>query len=357
MRVALNALCITNRSGTGRYTAGLLEGLARLRPSGLELTAFIPSDFSPPSLWRHEAWIDFHPVSVSSLLKRIAWEQWTLPGLLRSLQADLLHSPAFIGPVLRPCPVPQIVTIHDLAFRRYPETIPWIRKLYYRWAIPRSMRRAALILTDTRAVAEELCAPAVSAPIVPVHLGVDTNRFHSTPNRDDEEFLRMYDVHKPYILFVGTQEPRKNLSTLLEAYFMAREWGLESELVLMGRYGWSVERSVFKQVGIRRIGYIDEAHQPALYRQAAALAAPSLYEGFDLPAYEALACATPVIASDIAVHRETLGERARFIPALDAVAWARALHDKESLSKTVGFRARDWIDTARETVEAWRKCG
>jgi glycosyltransferase involved in cell wall biosynthesis len=248
-----------------------------------------------------------------------------------------------------------VVTIHDLAYMKHPGTVPFLRRIYYVMAITQTMRSAALILTDARVMADELRAFGASAPIVPVHLGVDTERFHPDSGEMDEAILREHGVQRPYVLFVGTQEPRKNLRTLMQAFLTLREWESTLELALIGRYGWKVEEGIFEQMGVRRIGYIEEAHLPALYRQAAALAAPSLYEGFDLPAYEALACGTPVIASDIDVHREVLGEHARFIPTQDATAWAEALYDVEKLPRVEHFHARDWTDVSRETVAAWEK--
>lgn len=354
MHIALNALCITNRSGTGRYAWGLIHGLlGQSSPNGF-FSILIPSDFSLPVAWRKSSNVRFYSIPIRSAFHRIAWEQWSLPSFLRAIKPDLLHSPAFIAPVLRPVSIKQVVTIHDLAFLQYPETIPPIRRRFYQWIIPRSWRAADTVIADSKAVADELAAlPNAPRTIVPIHLGVDRARFSPQKEEPDARVLDRYELNEPFILFVGTREPRKNLETILRAHASARSKGFNVTLAIAGRYGWMADRT-FESSGVRWLDYVEEDHLPSLYRGAQAVIAPSFYEGFDLPTMEALACGTPVLASDIPVHREVLGNSAVFIPPYDIRTWEDALM-KQSASRRILSNApiREWDQTAQKTLAVY----
>lgn len=351
MRVALNALAVTNRSGTGRYAWGLIHGFIHLAPPDFFLSVLIPADFPIPPEWRHSKQVRFYSIPTGGTRQRIIWEQWFLPAWLKKIQPDLLHSPAFITPVLRSLMAKQIVTVHDLAFRLYPRTIPWTRRWYYAWAIPASLRRADAVLTDSRTVADEIrhFFPS-SRRVTSIPLGVDTLRFQPQKLDQDNEILSRYEINSPYLLFVGTREPRKNLDTLLKAYAEARRQGLNLELVIAGRLGWMSQEPSLP--GVRLPGHVEEDAVPALYRHARAVIAPSLYEGFDLPASEALACGAPVLASDIPVHREVLGDRVRYVNPDNVPEWTNALLDWPSIPRDAHPSSpRDWTAVARDT---WR---
>lgn len=335
MRVAINALCITNRSGTGRYAYGLIDGLMRTQTGDARISVLIPSDFLIPPDWQTSDAISFYSIPTGGALQRVYFEQFQLPAWLKKIRPDLLHSPAFIAPIDAPKTVRQIVSIHDLAFIRYPETIPAMRFAYYCWAIPRSIQCAAQILTDAQSVSKQIRQELnPSAPVTAIPLGVDARVFHQEQSNDDLDALNQYGVAPPYVLFVGTQEPRKNLRMLLDAYQAARARGLNANLVLAGRYGWKQQTALLNQEGVQRIGFVNDEHLPALYRHALAFAAPSLDEGFNLPAVEALACGTRVIASDIAVHREILGECAAFAATKNVEQWVNALLDNDDGVRT-----------------------
>ncbi|MBZ0255419.1 glycosyltransferase family 4 protein [bacterium] len=372
MHVAINALCINNRSGTGRYAHGLIDGLMRTQTGDARISVLVPSEFSIPPDWRNNEAISFYSIPTGGALQRVYFEQFQLPAWLKKVNPDLLHSPAFIAPIDAPKTVRQVVSIHDLAFIRYPETIPAMRLAYYRWAIPRSIQCAAQILTDAQSVSELITQEfSPNAPVNAIPLGVDARVFHQEKNDDDFDVLKQYGVASPYVLFVGTQEPRKNLPMLLGAYQTARGRGLSANLVLAGRYGWKQQEALLNQEGVLRIGFVNDEHLPALYRHAQAFAAPSLDEGFNLPSVEALACGTRVIASDIAVHREILGEHATYAapdhieqwedallriggglrthPTIDAKMRARPETERRQL-----VHLRDWTDVAKETLEVYK---
>ncbi|MDP8243460.1 MAG: glycosyltransferase family 1 protein [Candidatus Hinthialibacter antarcticus] len=364
MHVAINALGVTNRSGTGRYAFGLIDGLMRIPTAAARFSVLVPSEFRVPRAWQSNPSIAFYSIATGGALQRIYFEQFRLPVWLRKIQPDVFHSPAFIAPVDAPKQVRQVVSIHDLAFAHFPETIPTLRLAYYRWAIPRSVQCATHILTDAHSVSEQVASEFdCKATISAVPLGADARLFHPHASDDDQAVLERYGIAAPYILFVGTREPRKNLPMLLYAFHAARERGFEAKLVLAGRDGWMQSQTKFAQEGVQRIGFVADEHMPALYRHASALAAPSLDEGFNLPTVEALACGTQVIASDIAVHREILGEQALFVSPHDSEGWVKALFALKERNGglrthptiTQPINTRDWTDVANDTLKIYEK--
>ncbi len=356
MHVAINALSITNRSGTGRYTWGLIHGFVKRNDPDLFLSVFLPSDFVLPKKWRNNSRIRFYSIPIGSTFGRIVWEQLFLPSFLRIIQPDILHSPAFIAPVFRRISPKQIVTIHDLTFRNYPQTIPLYRRKYYEFSIYRSIQYSDLILTDSQTIADELAAIfKPSKAITFVHLGVDRDTFHSMITPNDLSILELYEIEHPYFLTVGTKEPRKNLSTILQATEKARSGGLDMPLVLAGRVGWMQDVRELQRNGIRILDYVPEEHLPALYRNAHTFLAPSMYEGYDLPALESLACGTPVIASDIPIHREILKNNAFFVKVDHVDAWADALlQTSQDKKDSLDFMSREWSEVAKETYQVYR---
>lgn len=356
-RIAVNALSIANRSGTGRYAWGLVDGIVQRQEDDLHYSILIPAEYSLPSRWWHVEHVRFYSIPLHSPWRRIAWEQCRLPRWLDERRIDLLHATAFIAPVELPRSIQLVVTVHDLAFYRYPETIPWTRRLVYRWLIPQSWKRADAVIADSHAVASELAAlTTIHGKIEPIHLGVDSTRYHPRPSATDESVLRKYRLAPGYFLAVGTIEPRKNISTILNAFDVAVRQGFQGLLALVGRYGWG-EPPAMESPWLHWLGYVDEADLPALYRNAGALLAPSIYEGFDLPPVEAMACGTPVIASDIPVHRELLTGWAIFVPANVSHAWMEALMNftppaSPRLQPPMRY---SWQSTAEQTIAVYRE--
>lgn len=353
MNIALNALCINNRSGTGRYTFGLIDGFAQCGIDGIHLSVFLPAGFSLPTHWQKCPNIRFYSIPAATAWQRIVWEQYTLPSLLRKLSIKTLHSPAFICPCIFPDHIRHIITIHDTAYLTYPNTMPKIRRLYLQTMIQRSINHAELIVTDSKSVADELKhVYKINQPVHPIQLGVDRLKFTPEKSEKDAEVLNQCNITNPYYLFVGTIEPRKNIETVLRSFQQSEKRGLQKELVIVGRYGWMVDKNLLQAEGVRWLGHVNDDDLPALYRHADALIAPSLYEGFDLPTVEALACGTPVIASDIPVHREVLGSQCQYVPALDTNAWVDAMTHPVRFDLSSNYN-RTWVEVALETCRLY----
>jgi len=356
MHAALNALCITNRSGTGRYAWGLIDGFIASRPANLFLSVLIPADFSIPDVWREAGFVSFYSIPIHSVLHRLVWEQLSLPGWLKDVEPDVLHSPAFIAPVLRQITVPQVVTVHDLAFMRYPRTIPFLKRYFYQWVIPLAWRKAGAVITDSQSVAAEISKSSYPpVRIQSVHLGVDSARFHPRSEQCDISILEKYGLTKPYLLFVGTREPRKNLDTVLKAFKIARSCGFSSDLVIAGRAGWMEDHDQMNIPGVKWLGHVNDKSLPALYRGAQAVLAPSIYEGFDLPSVEAIACGAQVIASDIDVHREILCDSAVYAFAYSVDQWINAIMNCRNKKPLVELNVRDWTKVAQDTLKIYEE--
>jgi glycosyltransferase involved in cell wall biosynthesis len=301
---------------------------------------------------------------------RIPWEQFLAPLLLRQNGADLFHGTLNVAPLR--CPVPSVITIHDLAFIRFPHTFRPHNRTYLDVATRTSARRAALICVVSEHTRREVIGL----------LGVPPERIIVTPNAARQHFqppdpaeLAAFRVRQSlpdeFVLYVGTLEPRKNLTTLLEAYAqLARSTHVP--LVIGGGLGW-LYQPVFARLealGIQdRVhfaGYLDEQDLPLWYAAARVFVFPSLYEGFGMPPLEAMACGTPVVTSNSTSLPEVVSDAGLMVPPTDASALAaallRVLRDDElhaELRARGLQRARQfsWLETARRTLAGYQQIG
>ena len=222
---------------------------------------------------------------------------------------------------------PTVITVHDLAIYRNPDWFPARQPLSTGWIVPRSLRRADRIVAVSQNTARDVQAifdvPAARVVVVPE--GVSP-AFHPMSAEDLAEARARLQLPARFILFVSTIEPRKNLSTLLEAWAMMRD---RPDLVVVGGWGWRFEpiRAQMQRLGagLHHVEGLDPSDLPAVYNLALALAHPAWYEGFGLPPLEAMACGTPVVVSDRSSLPEVVGEAGIIVPADNAEAWRRAL--------------------------------
>ncbi len=344
--VGINGLSLPNRSGTGRVIEGLLDGLSRIPLESIRFEIVLPRGTQIKPGWAGSEQLSFHCIGPESAWGRLPWEQISLAHLARIHGVHLLHSPAFVAPVYGLGAVESVITVHDLAFLRYPKTIPLLKRLYYRWAIGASIRQASLILTDTETIRNEVINLGVNPERVHVlPLGVH-DRFFSVSQDDVHTTRRKYDLPERYLLTVGTIEPRKNFEVLLD---VMEKVPFDMPLILAGRLGWKygtfkrrLKKNYF-QNRIRLLDYISDEDLPALYSGAALFLAPSLYEGFGLTVLEAMAAGCPVIASDILAHREVGGDTIVYVAPEDTDGWIQAIENRIGLEDT-----NDAINRARE---------
>jgi glycosyltransferase involved in cell wall biosynthesis len=283
----------------------------------------------------------------------ILWHRLRVPLPVEALAGtdwDLFHAPNFTLPPTRAAR--RVVTIHDLTFLRYPQgAVPSLRSFLLD-ATPRAARRATRIIADSQATKDDLVEwlHVDDAKISVVYAGVDARFQPVTDNTLLESVRSKYGFTHPFILGLGTLEPRKNFTGLIRAFGAAHL--PDHELVIAGRPGWlyeSIAAAARATPGVRLLGYAQEADLPALYTLASAFCLPSYYEGFGIPCIEAMACGTPVVCSDRPCLPEIVGEAAVRVPPDDTEALAGAL---ERLVLDTAFR-QDLITRGHERARAF----
>lgn len=377
LRVGFNAALLSpsgdyRAAGMHRYIAGLLGALAEVE--GISVTAYVPRAGAelapayglPPGLALQPA-----PARVRRPLGRILWEQTALPARLARAGLDLIHGPAHALPVLGR--LPAVVTAHDLSFYRMPETLPAAKAFYLRWAMRHAARRASALVAISDFTKRELVALLGLDPdrVQVIYNGVDP-AFRPLPPAEVETWRRTAGLPDRFILALGTLQPRKNLSTLLEAYaaLQTRMDGEAPDLVIAGAAGWGPSDLGRRasELGIaerlRFPGFVAEAELPRLYNAATLLAYPSRYEGFGLPIAEAMACGTPCIVADSSCLPEVAGGAAPAVHPDDAAGWAGELaglleHPDRAARFRVAGLARAahfrWPKAAEETADLYRR--
>lgn len=301
---------------------------------------------------------------------RIPWEQVIAPMLLRQSGASVFHGTLNVVPLL--CPVPSVVTVHDLAFIRFPQTFRAYNRTYLDFATRTSVQRAARVLAVSEHTKHEVAGL----------LGVPAERIDVTPNAARASFRppdpavlarfrQQHNLPERFLLYVGTLEPRKNLLTLLDAYSQVRK-AVQVPLMIGGGKGWFYQ-PVFERVEalglqahVHFAGYIPEDDLPLWYAAAHVFVFPSLYEGFGMPPLEAMSCGTPVVTSNSTSLPEVVGNAGLQVPPTDAEALAAALlrllqqpdlwgHMREQgLQRAAHF---SWRATAERTRAAYLAVG
>jgi len=368
MRIAIDGrLLYYRQAGIGRYTVRLLAALTQVAPQERFLLLHD---------WRQRRQLPRAPnlghVRIYTPSHH-RWEEFLLPTELLPLRLDLLHSPDFILPTRRTCA--GVVTVHDLAFLRFPEWLTPAAARYYGRvgqavhsaerviAVSECTRRDLLELLDVPEEKVAVIHEAAGAPFRPVQLPPTSREFrgrHLAPQR--------------FALFVGTIEPRKNLPTLLRAFrlLLERHPRLDPHprLIIVGAQGWLSE-SVFGLVNELRlaqevafIGQVSEEDLIWLYNAARFLVFPSLYEGFGLPPLEAMSCGTPVIASNAGAIPEVVGSGGLLLDPHDVDGWAEAMAElwsddaRRARLRLLGLEqaARfSWQRAAQETLALYRE--
>lgn len=296
------------------------------------------------------------------LVRELAWLPLGLPVRARRAGLDVLHCPGPNVP-LRPGRVPLVITVHDDVAWAHPEWMGRANVAQHRLVLERALPRAAAVLTSSAFTRDALLERFALDPrrTHVVALGVDAH-FHRTDGAPHEG-------HTPYLLAVGTLQPRKNLEAALAAFERAVDTGLEHRLVIVGARGWRDATLLARLQGsrhagrIRLAGFVADDELPALYRGADALLFPSRYEGFGLPALEAMASGTPVVAASAGALPEVIGEAGVLVDPDDPDAFVTALlelladADRRAHLRAAGLRRAEnftWAACAERTVAAYR---
>jgi glycosyltransferase involved in cell wall biosynthesis len=290
---------------------------------------------------------------------RLAWE-------VRRHPPDVLFVPAHVMPLV--CPVPSVVTVHDLGYLLYPEAHRLFDRWYLGWTTRRHARQAAFVIADSQATRADLINHYQADPerIAVVYPGRDESLARVEATDAIHAAKARYGIGGDYLLYLGTLQPRKNLVRLVEAFGRLQPLTAELRLVLAGKKGWLYDDlfARVKALGLEdRVlftGYVADDDKAPLLSGARALVYPSLYEGFGLPVLEAMTCGTPVLTSNVSSLPEVAGDAALLVDPLDVDAMAedmsRLITDDELRVTLVekGYtqvRKFSWARAAHEVLQ------
>lgn len=369
MRICLDtSAAVRHRAGLGRYTQELMAALLDI-DSENEYVAFYnrPSEarVDPPldRLPHLTTDLDNKPWRMSALLAHFTGisQERLFPGV------DLFHATDHLLPRLTR--LKSVFTLHDLVFRFYPHTHKPLNRWFLTLMMPRFLKAADAVI----AVSESTKRDAVrtygidEAKITVIYEGVSDHFRRASPEAI-EAVRQKYSLPDQFILSLGTIEPRKNLTSLLEAYHALGNEVSPLGLVIVGKKGWLYSGFFDRmhELGLEHEvvfpGFVPDEDLPALYSAADLFVFPSLYEGFGLPVLEALACGTPVVASNASSLPEVAGEAALLVDPSSVEALVRAVRDVLSNRELrEDLRARgpkqaarfNWQRTARETLAVY----
>jgi glycosyltransferase involved in cell wall biosynthesis len=369
-RIGINARLLGSgegyrRAGVSRYISELLSHLEEVDPGG-EYVVFLPAGSAIP--FSHQ--IRVSTQTTEGPTRRVLWEQLELPRAARRERLALLHSPVNVQPVFLPCP--GVVTVMDLSFLVYPRSFKPQQRLYQSLFTRVSARRASRVIAISLQTAQDLvrrCGTSASK-ITVIYPGVDS-AFRPLDPAEKGSFRQRRELPERFILFVGTLEPRKNLPMLLRAFAQARSrLPAGFKLILAGGRGWLYEPILrtIEELGLESEvilpGFVPDDELPLWYNCADVFAYPSLYEGFGLPALEAMACGCPVMAARSSSLPEVVGDAGLLLSQDQPEAWAeelvRVCSDEalraELRSLGLGRAERfSWAKMTRETVQVYRE--
>lgn len=346
-------------SGVERYISETVRALASL-PGEDEFVLFTDSE-----AWPASPRIRRLPLPPMGRFRRIRCDRGGLARLARPERLDVLHCPKSAVPAGLDCPA--VATVHDVIFMKHPEFYPFWWRWYWVRSLRESMKRAsaAACVSETTARDLEALVPEARGKAVAVPSGID-GRFGAIADEAAADVRRRLGVEGPFFLSVGNITPRKNIPILLEAFEEVRRRHPLS-LVIAGApdYGArGIMPLIGRQAAVKHLGHVGDESLAALYRGAVALVYPSQYEGFGLPALEAMSCGCPVIASTGGALPETVGDAGLLVepgspPAL-AAAMTRLLTEPELRARLAAQgRARaaafTWRRTAERMMEIFRK--
>ncbi|HEY3110763.1 MAG TPA: glycosyltransferase family 1 protein [Chloroflexota bacterium] len=375
MRVAIDYTPgINQRAGIGRYTRELFRELIRLDQQD-EFVVFYshPRGQRPEQIFKGAKNVAERPLGISDRWLTILWYRLhvPLPVDLMIGPVDLYHFPNFVLPPVRRGHT--IVTVHDLSFLLHPECADEGLRNYLERMVPRAVRRADFVVADSANTQNDLIVllDADPAQVEVVYPAVD-ERFCQIEDESALAALRdKYNLHFPFILNQNMIEPRKNIPRLIEAFArLKRDLGIAHRLVIGGGLGWMYE-SVFQAVEDQEVadsvvflGYVPDEDLPPLYNLADLFVYPSLYEGFGIPAVEAMACGTPVVTSNTSSLPEAVGDAGLMVRPTDVEAIAEAMAQvltnpglRADLSRRGLERARlfTWRASAEKVLSIYRR--
>lgn len=371
MRIAIDAHSVGAKlGGNESYAVNLIEALAQIDEVN-DYTLYVTTAEAHDRF--HRRWPNFKVRNTlpHTPLIRIPL---TLSAELRKNPVDVLHV-QFTAPPFCPCPV--VVSIHDLSFEHLPHTFHRRSRTQLRLTVRHSAKRAAQILTLSEHTRRDVIDTYRIDPTRITAIPLAAPR-HFSPVEDNRELQRVrhnYGIDGPYILSVGSIQPRKNLPRLINAYASLRGKYVEAELpklVLVGKHAWLYDETTraLAETGLKEsvilTGYVPESDLPALYSGALCFIYPSYFEGFGLPPLEAMKCGAPVIVGNKTSLPEVVGDAALTVDPYDVPSIAGAIErlvNDSDLRRELSVKGRnraetfDWRETARRTLQIYEQVG
>jgi len=367
----------SRRTGVGNYAANVIAGLQRLGEAAGEVRFVYFSNRYGTSSDDNIAGLTAQTIYPRDRLPmRTLWMQIGLARSIARTRPDLCHFPNHLAPVLTHSETPFVVTMHDMSVYRCPQFQPFKTVAVHRAIMPAVARRTRLIVTVSESARQDILhylkVPPERVRVVYEGIGAHFWSHDHTDQPPTPEVRQRYDLHFPYILTVGTLEPRKNHAGLIDAFIrLVQQERFAHHLVIVGARGWK-EDAVLARVKksglshrIHLLGYVPTADLPELYRGATAFAFPSFYEGFGLPVLEAFASGTPTLISSASALTEVAGKGTALVVDAESIediacGLHRLLVDRELAAslRAKGFvRAREfsWDRCAAETFQLYQE--
>jgi glycosyltransferase involved in cell wall biosynthesis len=359
-----------NLGGIGTYTHNLVQQLNEIDKSNKYYLVHGESKDIQIYKTNEEIFVKKYSFKGSGYI----WRYFSAPLKLKSMnQLDIVHDTYEIGALSFKTSFKKIITVHDLSPFLFPDMFSSRAVLLHKLLFSKTLQSVDKILTVSECSKRDLVTHfnVPEDKIKVIFNGVDT-KFKPLNKDDVNEFLKKYNLNFPFILFVGTLEPRKNLPNLFKAYSQLKKKNISHKLVIAGKKGWKYQE-IFETVNKLNLkndiiftDYIPENDLPALYNAADVFVYPSIYEGFGLPPLEAMACGTPVVTSNISSLPEVVGNAGITVNPKDIDMLATAMYEvltndaliKEMTKKGLE-RAKlfNWKSCAVETLKVYVEVG
>ena len=359
-----------SRTGIGNYTYNLIKELGKKNENRecISLISYESSGLFP----------NLDEIIIKNPLKRVTrksfyfWHIYLQFRLKKNnFNLDIVHSPENAALFAKLKHQRKVITVHDTTGYLFSETFTLITRLRCGLLFPRTLRTADKIIADSNSTKRDLINYFnVPAEKIKVILLAADEKFKPLDHEEINEVKQRYKLDFPFILYVGTLEQRKNIPTLIKAFYKLKKDETKQKLVIAGGKGWKY-KEIFETIDKLNLqkdviftGYVLDEDLPALYNAADLFVYPSLYEGFGLPPLESMACGTPVITSNTSSLPEVVGDAGIMVDPYDVDRLADAMHKvlsneelREDMIKRGLERAKmfSWDKTARETLRVYEE--
>ncbi|BAY33761.1 group 1 glycosyl transferase [Nostoc carneum NIES-2107] len=359
LNIGFDATAIpSNRVGAGNYIFSLVQSLSKV---DIKNNYYIFAKAEHIQEWRiSNPNFHFITVDISSKALRLLWEQTGLPLAIKRWRIEILHSPHYTAPIIKPCK--SVVTFCDMTFQLIPEKHRPIQRIFFPLMMSWNAQHADKLIAISESTRQDAIRllKIEANKIITIPLAANKN-FRVLPNSDIEQICNRYNLkHKKYIYYVGALEPRKNVPILIEAYAKIAADFIDIPLVIVGKKAWMYDE-IFERVSslglqdrVHFLGHIPEPDLIGLYNGSRVFVYPSIYEGFGLPVLEAMQCGTPVVTTNISSMPEVAGDAAILIAPDDTQGLANALQQLLLDDNLVNQLSQQGL--ARATKFSWDIC-